>query len=77
MAVETYSEVFEELGRRGVISRDVSGGFKRLVGLRNMLVHRYWVVDDARIYREAKGNGLSTVRRFVNEVRRYIGSQVP
>jgi len=72
VSVETYSDVFEQLSRRGVISPNVSDGFRRLVGLRNLIVHRYWTVDDARIYKEAKGNGLRVIREFVNEVRKYV-----
>ncbi|MEM2372680.1 MAG: HepT-like ribonuclease domain-containing protein [Thermofilaceae archaeon] len=54
-------EVFEELGRRRVVSRDVSEGFRRLIGLRNILVHRCLSVDDARIYKGAKEGGLNVV----------------
>ena len=72
VTVETYSDVFGQLSRRGVISPDVSEGFRRLVGLRNLVIHRYWIVDDARIYREAKGNGLRIIREFIDEVRRYV-----
>ncbi|MEM4563646.1 MAG: HepT-like ribonuclease domain-containing protein [Thermofilum sp.] len=54
------------------MSRDVSEGFRRLVGLRNILVHRYWSVDDTRIYEEAKESGLNIVMKFVDEVKRCI-----
>jgi len=55
-----------------VVSRDVSEGFGRLVGLRNLLVHRRWSVDDARICKRAKESGLNVVRKFVDEVKRCI-----
>ncbi|KYH36451.1 MAG: hypothetical protein AYL29_013880 [Candidatus Bathyarchaeota archaeon B24] len=72
VAPETYSEVFEQLGKRGVLSPNVSMSFKKLAGLRNILVHRYWSVDDSRVYREAKGNGLKTIKMFIDEIRRYV-----
>ena len=73
---ETYSDIFQILSRRDVISADVSEGFRRVVGLRNLIVHRYWVVDDSRIYEEAKGNGLKVIRMFIDEVRRYVREKV-
>lgn len=69
--VEGYTQVFDGLVEYGVISRDVGEGMKRLVRLRNLIVHRYWEVDDARIYKEARGSGLDVIRRFVGEVRGY------
>ena len=33
-----------------------------LASLRNMIVHRYWGVDDARIYTEAKSIGVKTIK---------------
>ena len=72
IAAETYSDIFEQLGRRGVISPDISDGFRRLVGLRNLIVRRYWVIDDSRIYREATGNGLKIIREFIERIRRYV-----
>jgi uncharacterized protein with HEPN domain len=35
---------------------------RRFAGLRNLLVHRYWEVDNARLYRELKEEGLKTLR---------------
>jgi len=72
VSIETYIEVFKHLARRGILSQDVAQGFRTLVGLRNLLVHRYWDVDDARLYREAKRSGLGIIRGFIDEIRRYL-----
>ena len=70
---ESYAEVFSMLAKKGVVSPSVSESFRRLTGLRNLVVHRYWDVDDSKIYDEAKGDGLGAVEKFAEEVRRYIG----
>jgi len=40
--------------------------------LRNLLVHRYWVVDDIRVLKEARENGVETVREVLRNIRRLI-----
>ncbi|MBS7637319.1 DUF86 domain-containing protein [Candidatus Bathyarchaeota archaeon] len=70
-AVEGYVQVFRKLMEHGVISPNVEIGMERLTRLRNMIIHRYWEADDARIYREAGGSGLMIIRRFVEEVEGY------
>jgi len=70
-SAEGYVQVFRKLLERGVLSRDVGEGMIKLVRLRNLIVHRYWEVDDARVYREVKGEGIGLVRRFLEEVERY------
>jgi len=64
----SYGEVFQMLGERGIIPRDLAAAMRRFAGLRNLLVHRYWEVDDARLYRELKEGGLETLRRFLRHV---------
>jgi len=39
----------------------------RIIGLRNLLVHRYWVVDDRRIYESAK-NDFQNIKDFLKVV---------
>jgi len=68
----SYREVFTKLAERGVLSFSVAEGMTKLASLRNMIVHRYWGVDDARIYKEAKSSGIGTVEEFVKEVRKFI-----
>ena len=70
--VESYAQVYDKLVENRVISRRVGEEMKRLVRLRNLIVHRYWEVDDERLYREARGDGVSVVKKFVEEVRGYV-----
>ena len=69
---ESYGAVFRRMAEEGMVSWEVAEGMRRLAGLRNLLVHRYWEVDDGRIYDEARGSGLDIVRRFVEEVGRLL-----
>lgn len=71
-SASTYREVFLKLAGRGVISGETLEGMVRLVGPRNLIVHRYWDVDDFRILSEARSSGLRVVERFVEEVGRFV-----
>ena len=68
----SYREVFLKLGEKGVLSFSVAEGMASLASLRNMIVHRYWGVDDTRIYREAKASGVSIVEEFIREVEEFV-----
>ncbi|MEM3447224.1 MAG: DUF86 domain-containing protein [Candidatus Korarchaeum sp.] len=65
---ESYRDVFRKLALHGIVSPNTAEEMSKLAGLRNIVVHRYWDVDDLMIYREAKSNGLESVRRFLKEV---------
>lgn len=70
---ETYSEIFDALAKFNIIDLSTRDGMRKLVGLRNIVVHRYWMVDDSRIYDEAVGGGLMVIERFIGEVEDYVG----
>lgn len=70
--VKSYGEAFFKLAEHGVLRADIAEAMSRLVFLRNMIVHRYWGVDDARIYKEA-GNISEFVEEFIREVLEYAG----
>lgn len=69
---EGYRDVFKRLALRGVVSPEAAEGMMRLASLRNMIVHRYWDVDDSKIFDEAEGVGIAAVRRFITEVVSYV-----
>ncbi len=72
----SYGEVFEMLGDLNIIPRELALEMRRLVSLRNLIVHRYWEVDDRRIYSELKASGLALLRRFVEAAEGYVDKVV-
>ncbi len=72
VTVESYRDVFRKLVLHGVIDPDTGKAMEEAASLRNMIVHRYWQIDDERIYREAKGNNMAAIESFVSEVRNYV-----
>jgi len=71
--VESYGEAFKKLSYHGVIGPSTALEMASLARLRNLIVHRYWLVDDIRIYRESKGSGISIIKKFIEEVEEYVG----
>ena len=47
------------------------GELVKLVKLRNLLVHRYWVVNDKRLYDEA-GRDFRRVKEFLKRVKGVV-----
>jgi len=64
---ETPIHAFKLLAERGVISDEVFVELSKFVRLRNLLVHRYWVVDDEKIYESIKGD-FKCVEEFLENV---------
>lgn len=77
VAPRSYREAFTLLAEKGVVAAESASRMERLAALRNMIVNRYWAVDDARVYREAKEGGLEAVRAFIEEVGRYGKTEDP
>jgi len=74
-SARSYREIFKKLALRGIISVSTFEVMARLASLRNMVVHRYWEVDDLRIYREARSGGLEAIRSFIREVKAYLSEK--
>jgi uncharacterized protein YutE (UPF0331/DUF86 family) len=70
--VESYRDAFIKLATKGVISSEYMQTMVRLAGLRNLVVHRYWTIDDVKIYENAKENGVKALKDFMNKVMEYV-----
>lgn len=60
---ETYSDIFKELGRIGVVDQDFSQRLIKMAKFRNRLVHLYWEIDETTIY-QLIGNELGDFKLF-------------
>jgi uncharacterized protein YutE (UPF0331/DUF86 family) len=57
---------------RGLLAMNEYEDLARLIRLRNLLVHRYWVIDDYLIYQSIKSNFKNLVS-FMNRLRNHYG----
>ena len=67
-----YSDIFKRLSDYAVLDESTGKDMERLAKLRNLIIHRYWEIDDARIYIEAKDKGINIIRNFMVEVEKYV-----
>lgn len=63
-APTAYAECFEKLATHGIIDSALAERLKAMARFRNLLLHRYWEVDDQRVLTIAR-NDLSDFERFV------------
>jgi uncharacterized protein YutE (UPF0331/DUF86 family) len=63
----SFSKCFRLLEKEGVC-KDCAKDLVKIVGLRNLLIHRYWTIEDERVYNSIK-NDFRGVDRFVESVK--------
>jgi uncharacterized protein YutE (UPF0331/DUF86 family) len=66
----TYAECIALLRQFGFLDEALARELVKMVGLRNILVHEYAIVDTARLY--ALLDRLDDFRRFAAQVRPHI-----
>jgi uncharacterized protein YutE (UPF0331/DUF86 family) len=63
MAPESYAHCFELMREKGLLRQEVSLQMADLAKFRNLLVHRYWTIDDRRVISKVR-----TDLEFIAEV---------
>lgn len=67
MEPQTPIQALRLLADRVLVTSEELDDFVKLVRLRNLLVHRYWVVDDRRIYNSVRKD-FRRVLSFIERV---------
>jgi uncharacterized protein YutE (UPF0331/DUF86 family) len=70
----SLSKCFGLLDKEG-ICENCARDLARIVGLRNLLTHRYWTIDDRRVYDSIK-NDFKGVDMFVESVKKKYAVDV-
>ena len=76
-SIETYREAFIKLAEKNIINAEIMQSMVKLISLRNIIVHRYWVIDDLKIYKSAKENGIKGIEKFIEEIFNYVKTKDP
>jgi uncharacterized protein YutE (UPF0331/DUF86 family) len=69
---EDYADTFRVMEEKGVFDTEFSSSLVQMARFRNRLVHIYWDIDDAEIYRIIQTR-LQDIRRFLREMGSYLG----
>jgi len=73
-APKDYKDTFKVLNEAGIIPDDFTRTMRAMAGLRNLLVHLYWEVDDEMIY-EGIRSELDDFETFVAYIMEFIEKQ--
>jgi uncharacterized protein YutE (UPF0331/DUF86 family) len=66
-----YPDCFEKLSEAGIITRGLGEKLRKLASLRNILIHKYWEIDDQKIFRSAKEN-IEDFEQYLREINQFI-----
>jgi uncharacterized protein YutE (UPF0331/DUF86 family) len=70
-APKDYKDSFRVLNEAGILPDDFTRSMRELAGLRNLLVHLYWDVDDQLVY-EGIRSELCDFEAFVEFIVAYL-----
>lgn len=68
---EGFPQCFNRLGHKGVIPADLASRLASSARLRNLLVHRYWTIDDEAVFNSVEEN-FGDFEAFIVHIRRFM-----
>lgn len=67
-----YPDCFEKLSEARIITKELGEKLRKVASLRNILIHKYWEIDDQKIFRSAKEN-IEDFEQYLREINKFIG----
>lgn len=74
-ASASYGECFEGLREMNIFDDSPVDRLVKMARFRNILVHRYWDVDERRVLDSARHN-LDDFEAFLKAIGRYVGQSL-
>lgn len=69
---EDYADTFRVMEEKGVFDAEFTNSIIQMARFRNRLVHIYWDIDDAEIYRIIQTR-LQDIKQFLKKFGNFIG----
>ena len=67
-----YPDCFEKLSAAKIITEELSGKLTKAASLRNILIHKYWEIDNGRVFRSTKEN-IGDFEQYLRQVNEFLG----
>jgi len=71
----SFPECFETLGRLSIVSDELSDKLIAMARFRNLLVHRYWEIDNQRVLKIAREN-IHDLLVYISAVGKAIANEI-
>jgi uncharacterized protein YutE (UPF0331/DUF86 family) len=75
VAPSAYAECFASLHQRGILDASLAKRLQAMARFRNLLVPRYWQVDDQQVLRIAREE-VTDLLEFLRQVGEYLGETI-
>jgi uncharacterized protein YutE (UPF0331/DUF86 family) len=66
-----YPDCFEKLSNAKIITDELSIKLKKVTGLRNIIIHKYWEIDDRKVFKSTKEN-IEDFEEFLRQINEFI-----
>lgn len=67
-----YPDCFEKLSDARIIRKELGEKLKKVTGLRNIIIHKYWEIDDLKVFKSTKEN-IGDFEEFLRQINEFIG----
>jgi uncharacterized protein YutE (UPF0331/DUF86 family) len=71
LSADSYLELLDKAGQTAVMDPELLGRLRFFFKFRNMLVHRYWEIEDRRLLQETR-KGLKDFQLFMDAVTKKL-----
>jgi uncharacterized protein YutE (UPF0331/DUF86 family) len=66
-----YPDCFEKLSDAKIITKELADRLKKVTSLRNIIIHKYWEIDDSKVFKYTKEN-VGDLEEFLREINHFI-----
>jgi len=70
-----YADCFEGLQKLGILQPELVQRLTVMARFRNLLVHRYWEVDDQRVLKFAR-HDIADLEAYLEAIGKFLGEQI-
>ena len=66
-----YPDCFEKLSDAGIITKELGNKLRKVASLRNIIIHKYWEIDDRKVFNSAKVN-INDFEEFLKQINEIL-----
>ncbi len=66
-----YPDCFEKLSDAEIIAKELGNKLRKVASLRNIIIHKYWEIDDRKVFNSAKAN-INDFEEFLKQINEIL-----